>query len=254
MAVQQSIGETMALASSRSLLTAAVAVVATVGMSTPSARASNIITFDNNATSCGGSTLCSTNGTTGYSGSQAFDLTTIGQWFQIDVVNGTSQLVGQVAQTCGSCSFLVTNNTGSTLTSFSITLADDFTRSTTNFQAGKGAGAPSGAWEALNGPNFSSCTNGSAGGGFPCYSTSGQAAADFTKGTVTYNWGGLDIAAGADFLITLASWDNSGANSTDAWIVPQSVPEPSALALFGAALVSFGLMFVRWRKKDKAVS
>jgi hypothetical protein len=49
----------------------------------PQAQAANIITFDNNATGCGGATICSTNGTTGYliSGSgQAFDLSTINSW------------------------------------------------------------------------------------------------------------------------------------------------------------------------------
>jgi hypothetical protein len=44
----------------------------------------NIITFGNNPGSCGGSVMCSTNGTTGYlinSSGQAFDLSTITSWF-----------------------------------------------------------------------------------------------------------------------------------------------------------------------------
>jgi hypothetical protein len=189
------------------MLLAAVAVSA--GLAMPQAHAANIITFDNNATGCGGSTLCSFNGTLGYTGTLPFNLSTIGSWFQIDTDN-VSHLPGQpVEPNGGAGQFLVKNDTGVTVTNFSITLTDTFTSSTAsvgfcsgssgpicdNFQAGKGAAAPAGAGEALSGPDFFSCTNGAAGSGFPCFSTAGQAAANFTPNQVTFNWTGLSMAA-----------------------------------------------------------
>jgi hypothetical protein len=222
-------------------------------LATPQARAANIITFDNNATSCGGSTLCSTNGTTGYNGTKAFDLSTITQWFQYDGVDSVSHLAGQPAQTNGAASFLAENDTGITVTGLSLTL-DDLFNSTANppvnFQAAKGAGGGGSAFEALSGPDFVNCTNGSAHSGYPCYSTAGQAAANFDLGSVTYTFGGYSIAPGADFLITLASFDNAGANSTDVWAtVP--VPEPGSLAMFASALASFGGL--GWFRRRRAV-
>src|SRR4051812_2687589 len=77
---------------------AAAAVAAELTM--PLAHAANIITFDNNATACGGSTLCSTNGTTGYTGTLPFNLSTIGSWFQIDT-DGVSHLAGQPVEPNG---------------------------------------------------------------------------------------------------------------------------------------------------------
>lgn len=72
-------------------LGAFVVAVAT-GLAIPRAHAANIITFGDNPNACGGSVLCSTNGTTGYLNNgtgQAFDLSTINSWFQIDA-SGTS--------------------------------------------------------------------------------------------------------------------------------------------------------------------
>ena len=219
------------------------------------ARAANIITFDNNATACGGSTLCSTNGTTGYSGTLPFDITTINQWFQIDT--STSLLPGQPAETANAGSFLVTNNTGATLTGLTLTIMTTFTSSTAsvgacggiqgpsnicdNFQAGKGAGGTGTSFEALSGSDFDSCTNGAAGGGFPCFSTSGQAAANFKPNLVTLTFGGYSIAPGADFLITFSSFNNG---------VVAATPLPAALPLFATGLGALGLL--GWRRKRKA--
>jgi hypothetical protein len=100
-----------------------------MGLTMPQARAANIITFDANAKACGGAVICSTNGTTGYfinGTGEAFDLSTMTQWFQIDP-NGpaTNELPG--SQTTGepdmgAGGFLVVNNTGAAITSFSLTL------------------------------------------------------------------------------------------------------------------------------------
>ena len=191
-----------------------LAIAAVSGFAVPQADAANIITFHNNPTSCGGSTLCSTNGTLGYGGTLPFNLSTIGSWFQI-TPDGISHLPGQPAEPNGGAGqFLVINDTGISITSFSLTLTDTFTSSTAsvhacgssicdNFQAGKGAGEPGSASEALSGPSFFSCTNGGAPG---CSSTGGQAAADFQPNTVTFSWSGLNaIAPGSTFDITFAS-------------------------------------------------
>jgi hypothetical protein len=68
-----------------------------IALPIPQAQAANIITFGDNANSCGGSVMCSTNGTTGYLNNgtgQAFDLSTIKSWFQIDP-NGINLLLTQ---------------------------------------------------------------------------------------------------------------------------------------------------------------
>ena len=233
-----------------------------VSLCVPQGHAANIITFDDNANACGGAVMCSTNGTTGYlnNGSgQAFNLSTLSQWFQIDT-DGMSHLAGQPVEPDGGAGgFLVVNNTGSTVTSYSITLTDTFTSSTPsvncsggvcvdNFQANKGAAAPAGSGEGLSGADFSKCTNGAPGQGFPCFSTGGQAAADFTNQSpqsVTYNWIGLNIANGTDFLITFASWNNtafvsgsssaSSASSGGGGSTP--IPEPGSIVLLGSVIM-----------------
>jgi hypothetical protein len=177
---------------------ATLAIAAILALTAP-ARAANIITFDDNPNACGGAVMCSSSagpllvGTQGYlqSGSTPFNLSTITQWFQIDP-NGVSHLPNQPAEPDGGAGgFLVKNDTGSIVTSFSLTVTDTFTSTTPsvthcsgssgplcdNFQAQKGT--PSGTSEGLSGPDFFSCTNGSAMDGLPCSSNASQAAANF---------------------------------------------------------------------------
>jgi PEP-CTERM motif len=240
----------------RKLIAGAVTTVLATAVLTmltvPQARAANIITFDDNATACGGAVLCSTNGTTGYNGTLPFNLSTITSWFQVDA--DPSLIPGQPAQPMNAGHFRVINDTGSTVTTFSLTITDTFTSSTPsahsctgaqagneclNFQASKGAAAGGGAGEGLSGPNFDKCTNGSASNGLPCASTAGSAAADFAASQVTYNWFGLNIANGALFDITFASWDHA-ASATN-------LPEPTTLTLLGVGLVGVGIIQRRRR-------
>jgi hypothetical protein len=226
-------------------------------LATSQARAANIITFDDNATTCGGAVMCSTNGTTGYltnGTGQAFNLSTIGSWFQIDTT-GINELASQpMAEPNGGAGhFLVVNDTGSIVTSYSLTINDSFWAGTPSvtycsgssgplcdvFQVNKGAGAPSGASEMLSGPDLFACT--SPNGGSPCLSTAGNAAAKFIAGTATYTWVGLDIVPGEKFLISFASWNNA--------IDSVATPLPAALPLFATGLGGLGLL--GWRRKRK---
>jgi LDH2 family malate/lactate/ureidoglycolate dehydrogenase len=75
----------------------------------PQAYAANIISFGDNATACGGTVLCATDGnmtsggTTGYNGTNPFSLSTINSWFQVDAA--TSMIAGQPAQPAGAGDF-----------------------------------------------------------------------------------------------------------------------------------------------------
>jgi hypothetical protein len=238
-----------------------LAMVVGVGLGIPYAHAANIITFGDNANSCGGAVMCSTNGTTGYlinGTGQAFNLTTIGSWFQIDTT-GVNELATQTMAepNGGAGAFLVTNNTGSTVTTFSLTINDSFwsgTPSVTScsgssgplcdvFQANKGSGSPGGASETLSGPDLFRCT--SPNNANPCTSSSGGVAAMFIQGIATYTWNGLNIAPNAKFDISFASWNNA----VDS---PVATPLPAALPLFATGLSLMGFLARRRKRKGAA--
>ncbi len=197
----------------------------------PQCHAANIITFADAAHACGGAVLCSTTGvlplgTQGYveTGSSAFDLSTITQWFQIDP-SGVSHLASQPAEQLGGAGgFLVVNDTGVAVTSFSLTLTDTFTSTTPSVgpcPAGPQSGKECDNFQAhggdtyafnteLSGSDFSNCTQGTTSGA-TCTGAAGGVAANFAPNSVTYTWTttpGVSIAAGAKFDITFASWDN----------------------------------------------
>jgi hypothetical protein len=123
----------------------AIALAVAAGLAIPQAHAANIITFPSGDNSCGGAVLCSTNtgplptGTQGYveTGNTPFNLSTITQWFQINP-DGVSLLPNQPAEPLGGAgSFFVINDTGVSITSFSLTLTDTFTSSTSSVLAAR---------------------------------------------------------------------------------------------------------------------
>ncbi|HEY3777070.1 MAG TPA: YncE family protein [Rhizomicrobium sp.] len=209
------------------IIAAAIGIAISLGAF--QARAANTITFGSNNNSCGGAVMCSTDGTHGYTNNgtgQAFKLSTISQWFQIDV-NGSSQLSGQPAEPDkGSGGFLVLNDTGNAVSSFSLTITDDFNANTSsvhkcsgaqtgnicdNFTAHGGSGSYKFNTK-LSGTDWDRCTQGTA-SGQTCTGGSGGVAADFAPNSVTYTWTGQNgstIPASAYFVISFSGWNNDG--------------------------------------------
>jgi len=200
---------------------------------------------------CGGlQVLCtSSNGVTGYSGNTPFDLSKIDQWFQVD---GKTPLPGQPkAQISANGFFLVTNDTGAVVTSFTLTITD-------NFSAGVGCSGlkdplkcqsfvidngilHSGNYfgtVTLAGPDWVRCSVGATTVVKTCSDQSAAAqssttGAVFSPGTMTYTWSaGSDagVPAKATFLIGFAGWLHEGD--------PDPVPEPAPALLLGIGLIS----------------
>jgi hypothetical protein len=194
---------------------------------------------------CGG--LSGTRNPAGTSrhGTQAFNLSTIGSWFQIDVTTpAVSHLPGQPPEPNGGAgAFLVINNTGQIVTSLSLTLTDTFT-STTAGNIGScdtGGGCQNfqihdGAMHVFNSVTLT---------GINCVSGCGTDSANFRPNQVTYNWsGGSGIPIGATFDITFASFNNDVFASVPGPIVGAGLP----------GLVAALLGFVCWRRGRQKIA
>ncbi len=206
------------------------------------ALAQNIIGFADNANACGSATICSTNGTAGYLNNgtgQAFDLSTINSWFQIDVApNGMSSATNQLPTTQtmaepdgGAGNFLVVNNTGAVVTSFSLTITDNFTSSTPSVV---GCGSSICDKFSIHGGAANYFSNLSLSGP-DCVSGCGTDQASFTPGTVTYAWScstpGCGVPIGAKFDLNFASWNNGSVAVAEGSGVPMLAA--SGLVLLG---------------------
>ena len=208
-----------------------------------SAHAANILNFANNPTSCGGAVLCSTNGTTGYSGTLPFNISSASQWFQIDT-DGVSHLPGQpVEPNGGAGSFLVKNDTGALLNTFSLTFFGTITSSTPSAVA-CGGGNFCVNFQIQNGAQnlFNTLTI----SGPACVSNCSTASANATTGLLTYTWHNTDptkgLAANGTALLTFASWNHT--------IFASSVPEPSTWAMM---LLGLGAVGASVRRRNRAL-
>lgn len=200
--------------------------------------------------------MCSTDGTTGYltdGTGQAFNLSTMNEWFQVDF-DGNSHLAGQTAEPDkGAGSFLVLNDTGSAITTFSLTVSDDFTSQTAsvhactgaqggqscnNFSAHGGSGNYTFDTE-LSGMDWDRCSKGTT-IGQTCTGNAGGVAADFAQNMVTYTWvaeSGKGIPAGAYFDIGFSGWNNDVATTQPpppkGWSIVASERQPLDASVAG---------------------
>ena len=229
----------------------AVAVAAFSVATMQQSWAANIIGLADNPTSCGGATLCSTDGTLGYGGTKPFNLSTINNWFQIDPTIGSTSvfapLPGQTtAQTMGAGNFLVVNDTGSVVTSFSLTLSDNFNAASPSVTACLGLllGQECDVFQIHGGAaNFFSSFNLT---GTDCSFGCATSSASFAANVVTYNWnGGAGIPVGATFDLNFASWNN------DVEAAPQ-LPEPGPLVLMATAVAALGVVRALQRRRCTA--
>lgn len=197
-----------------------------------SARAANSISVGDVPTPCGGATMCSTNGTTGYlidGTGQPFNISTDSEWVQIDT-DGISHLAGQPVEPDGANgTFLVLNDVPGTINSFSLALYNEIT-STTPSAVPCGGGSYCVNFQ-IDSPLGLFSTPFIVGPG--CVSGCGTNSVYATTGLIDFVWsGGSGIAPGATFELNFASWDHTTFSG--------SLPEPGNWALMLLGLAAIG--------------
>lgn len=197
-----------------------------VAISVSPAGAVNTITFGANSAHCGGSALCSSDGTHGYLANgkgQAFKASAIRKWFQIDA-DGKSYLKGQGALPLrGSGSFVVVNDTGRPITKFALRIKTDNKACAKNAPcSGFTAQGGTGAFRfnaMLASRDGRKCTQGKAMLRDICVGD--PVSASFASNNVLYSWTAKPqgaIPKGAYFTITFSGWTSS------AWAAPPDSP------------------------------